>query len=119
MTDLIMKVMTELLLVLALATKQIDQGRFSKRAFKYTLSDAQCDLEKFTKILLLGESEIEAVLKRLDRLTQEEVRIAVAQILGIMHGLEGNIRADVEGMGCLDGHSQIGFLRICSVSIIG
>jgi hypothetical protein len=37
MTDLIVKIMVELLSVLALATKQIKQGRFSKCAVRYTL----------------------------------------------------------------------------------
>jgi hypothetical protein len=37
MTDIIVKIMVELLSVLALATKQIEQGRFSKCAVTYTL----------------------------------------------------------------------------------
>ena len=37
MMDLIIKIMAELLLVLALATKQIKQGRFSECAVRYTL----------------------------------------------------------------------------------
>ena len=37
MTNIIVKIMVELLSVLALATKQIEQGRFSKRAVTYTL----------------------------------------------------------------------------------
>jgi hypothetical protein len=36
MTDIIVKIMVELLSVLALATKQIEQGRFSKCAITYT-----------------------------------------------------------------------------------
>ena len=52
--------------------------------------------EKFTK-KLLGESEIEAVLQRLDRLTQEEARITVAQTLGVVHGLMGNVKTVLEG----------------------
>ena len=61
---------------------------------------SQWATEKFTK-KLLGESEIEAVLHRLDRLTQEEVRIAVAQILGKVHGIEDNMKAVMEGAECL------------------
>jgi hypothetical protein len=37
MTDLIIKIMVELLSVLALATKQIKQGRFSECTVGYTL----------------------------------------------------------------------------------
>ena len=61
-----------------------------------TLPVAQCALEKFTK-KLLGESEVEAVLMRLDRLTQEEARMTVAQTLGVVHGLVGNVRVVMEG----------------------
>ncbi|KAH9168659.1 hypothetical protein EDB89DRAFT_2245068, partial [Lactarius sanguifluus] len=66
MMDIIVTIMAELLSVFALATKQIKQGRFKKFAKK-----------------LLGESEIEAVLQRLDRLTQEEGRMTVAQTLEV------------------------------------
>ena len=96
MTDIIIKIMAELLSVLALATKQIKQGRFSKCAVMSTLSLAQSSTEKFTK-KLLGENEIEGVLQRLDRLTQDEARITVAQTLGVVHGLVGNMKVVMEG----------------------
>ncbi len=57
---------------------------------------AQCAAEKFAK-KLLGEGEIEAVLKRLDRLTQEEARITVAQTLCVVHGLVGNVKVIMDG----------------------
>ena len=50
---------------------------------------------------LLGESEIEAVLQRLERLTQDEARIGVAQTLGVVHGLVGNVKLIMEGAQCL------------------
>jgi hypothetical protein len=56
----------------------------------------QCAAEKFTK-KLLGESEIETVLQRLDRLTQDEARMTVAQTLGVVHGLMGNMKVVMEG----------------------
>ncbi|KAH8977777.1 hypothetical protein EDB86DRAFT_3249450 [Lactarius hatsudake] len=80
MTDIIGKIMVELLSVFALATKQIKQGRFIQRG-----------IEKFAR-KLLGESEIEAVLQRLDRLTQEEGRMTVAQTLEVVHGLMNNVK---------------------------
>ena len=57
---------------------------------------AQYTSEKFTK-KLLGESDIEAVLQRLDRLTQDEARITVAQTLGAVHSLVGNLKIVLEG----------------------
>ena len=106
MTDIIVKIMVQLLSVLALATKQISQKRFSECAFMYTLSVAQCITEKFAK-KLLGETEIEAVLQRLDRLTQDEARITVAQTLGVVHGLVGNVKIIMEGTQCLNNCSYI------------
>ena len=108
MTDIIVKIMIQLLSVLALATKQISQKRFSKCAVTYTSSVAQCTTEKFAK-KLLGENEIEAVLQRLDRLTQEEARITVAQTLGVVHGLVGNVKIIMEGTRGLDNCSYILF----------
>jgi hypothetical protein len=96
--EVIVKIMVELLSVLALASKQIKQGRFSKClvAYTYNLSLTQYTSEKFTK-KLLGESEIEAVLRRLDRLTEAEARVTVAQTLGVVHSLVGNVKTVLEG----------------------
>ena len=57
---------------------------------------SKCAPEKFAK-KLLGESEIETVLQRLDRLTQDEAKMTVAQTLGVVHGLMGNIKVVMEG----------------------
>ena len=57
---------------------------------------AKDGIEKFAK-KLLGESEIEAVLRRLDRLTQEEGRMTVAQILEVVHGLMNNVKVVMNG----------------------
>jgi len=96
MTDIVVKITLEVLSVLALATRQIKLGRFSKHAIAYTLLTAQCGIEKFAK-KLLGESEVEAVLNKLDRLTQDEARMTVAQTLGVVHGLVGNVKEVMEG----------------------
>jgi len=96
MTDLIVKILVELLSVLALATKQIRQGRLSKHIIMYNLSVAQYSIGRFAK-KLLGESEVEAMLQRLDRLNRDEVRITVAQTLSVVHGLVNNTRIVMEG----------------------
>ena len=96
MTDIIVRIMMELLSVLALATKQIEQGRFSKCAVTCTLHIAQISAEKFAK-KLLGDSEIEAILQKLDRLTQEEARMTAAHTLGVVHGLVSSMKVVMEG----------------------
>ena len=52
--------------------------------------------EKFAK-KLLGESDIEAVLQRLDRLTQEEARATAANTLEVVHGLFNNLKGVMDG----------------------
>ena len=57
---------------------------------------AQCVTEKFMKMLWEGD-KIQAVLEGLDRLTKDEARIAVAQTLGVVHGLLGIVKTVLEG----------------------
>ena len=47
--------------------------------------------EKIVK-KLIGRTEIEDALKRLDKLTQEEVRMAIAQNLKITHAVDKGVR---------------------------
>jgi hypothetical protein len=46
---------------------------------------------------LFGENDVEAVLQRLDRLTQEEGRTTAAQTLEVVYGLFQNMRAVIDG----------------------
>ena len=52
--------------------------------------------EKFAK-KILGESEVEAVLIRLERLTREEARMTGAQILEVVHSLMNNVKVAMGG----------------------
>jgi hypothetical protein len=56
----------------------------------------QYNEEKLVK-KLFGEKEVEAVLQRLDRLTQDEARITAAQTLQVVYGLVQNIRVVMDG----------------------
>jgi hypothetical protein len=56
----------------------------------------QCSAEKFVK-KLLGEKDVEAVLQRLDRLTQDEARTTAAQTLEVVYGLVQNMRVVIDG----------------------
>ena len=46
---------------------------------------------------LLGENDMEAVLQRLDRLTVEESKMTVLEILNVIHGLFNNMRVVMDG----------------------
>ena len=98
MKDIIVKMMVELVSVLALARKQIKQGRFSTfiLTMSYYAATADLDVEQFAK-KLLGDTEIESILRRLDRLTQEEARMMDAQILEVVYGLMSNMKVVMDG----------------------
>jgi hypothetical protein len=96
MTEIVVKIMVELLSTLALATKQIRQGRPSESVISDALHDSMQYIEKFVK-KLFGENEVEAVLQRLDRLTQDEAKTTAAQTLEVVYGLAHNMRAVIEG----------------------
>src|SRR6266702_4728870 len=118
MTDIVAKIMVELISILALAKKQINRGRLSKQGLsiiKATTSERFA--EQFAK-KLLGDSEIETILKRLDRLTQEEARMTVAQTLAVVHGLLNNMKVVMDGeSSCLANSNHL--IRLFSVFCIG
>jgi hypothetical protein len=108
MSDILVRIMVKVLSVLALATKQIKQGRLSTPLVGHISIPLMTKLgaEKFAK-KLLGESEIEAVLQRLDRLTTDEARVTAAQTLQVVHGLVNNVGVVMNGMQALLDRCQL------------
>jgi hypothetical protein len=96
MSNIMVKIMTEVLSVLALATKHINQGRFSKWPIICRSSVANRGIEKFMK-RLLGERRVEATLQRLDRLTQEEGLMTGVRTLEVVHGLSDDLKVVRDG----------------------
>jgi hypothetical protein len=58
---------------------------------------------------LFGEHDVEDVLQRLDRLTQDEARATAAQTLVVVYGLVQNMRTVMDGEQTL----PIQFLTTC------
>ncbi|KAI0276067.1 hypothetical protein BGY98DRAFT_1188059 [Russula aff. rugulosa BPL654] len=79
MTNIAVDIMVEILTILGIATKEVKRGRL-KRYFRK----------------LVGNTDVEDSLQRLDRLTQEEERMASAELLKVTHGVDDRVR-DVEG----------------------
>ncbi|KAH8983356.1 hypothetical protein EDB92DRAFT_1578578 [Lactarius akahatsu] len=75
MTDIIVKIMVEVLSILGIMTKEIGQGRTKKYLKK-----------------LIGRKEVEDALQRLDALTQEEARMAAAETLAISRGIDDKVK---------------------------
>jgi len=95
MTDIVVKIIVEVLNTLALATKQVKQGRLRESLAVHGLLHSR-SAGKFVK-KLLGENEIEAVLQRLDRLTLDEARATGAQTLEVVYGLVQHRRVIMDG----------------------
>jgi len=96
MGELLAKIMVELFGVLALATQQINRGRFSEFVVADASHLANRDSENFTK-KLLAESDVQAVLQRLDRLTTDESRMTASQIMEVVCGLFNNMKMVMDG----------------------
>jgi hypothetical protein len=97
MTEMVVKILIEVLSTLALVTKQIKEGKASESIYGEILYHlAQRNVEKLVK-KLLGENEVEAITQRLDRLTQDEARITAAQTLEVVYGLFQNMRVIMDG----------------------
>jgi hypothetical protein len=104
MTEVIVNIMAEVLSILAIATRDIKQGRGSELI---PPSHGRPDLEAYSfseKFLrkLVGITDIEDALGRLDKLTQDEVRMAVAQNLKITHCVEDKVTAVGSGVQVVD-----------------
>jgi len=53
-------------------------------------------LEKYLK-KLLGRNDVEDALKRLDKLTQEEVRVAIVEVLKVTQNVDDKVDALIDG----------------------
>jgi hypothetical protein len=54
-----------------------------------------CSSEKYLR-KLIGRNDIEGALKRLDKLTQEEARMATAEVLKVTHSIDDKVKVLIE-----------------------
>jgi hypothetical protein len=87
LTDIIAKVMAEVLSILAIATNEIERGVASESTWWSVIVISHGCVEKFFN-KLIGRTDIEDALSRLDKLTQDEVRMVAAQGLKAAHGID-------------------------------
>jgi hypothetical protein len=98
--ELLGKIMAQLLSILALSTKAMTDRRFSELIGSlcfFFLAD--CDSEKILK-KLVGKTDVEDALLRLDMLTKDESLMMVVRNLevthhvdGIVHDVDDNVKA--------------------------
>lgn len=96
MMDIIMKIMVEIISILSIATAEIEQGQRSEPIASNLSSYSHFVLEKILN-RLLGKSDIEAALKRLDTLSQEEARMAIVEVLKVTCMMDDRFRVLIDG----------------------
>jgi len=84
---MVVKIMAELISALAMATKELKQGRSTEQSPFPLMSNLTQRNEAKVFKKLFGEKGIEAILRRLDRLTQDEARTTAAETLKVIYGL--------------------------------
>ena len=91
MMDTIIRIMVEVLSILGIATKEIKQGRMSEQFGASISASTERLSERFGK-RLIGRTDMEDALKRLDKLTQEETRMTTAEVLRTAHAIDERVR---------------------------
>ena len=98
MTDAIVTVMVEVLRILGIATKEVEQNRASELIIGDSSSVSAYSLtENFMK-KLVGRTDIEDALQRLEKVTLEEARMATAEALKAIHGVGNQVGDKVDGV---------------------
>jgi hypothetical protein len=95
MADIITEIMVEVLKVFGIATKELRRGFASESPIGCLSIYVERRVEKFLR-RLTGMTDLDDALKKLDRLTQKEARMALAEILNITH----NVRDNVDNIKC-------------------
>jgi hypothetical protein len=91
MTDVIVKIMVEVITILGIVTKEVGQGRTSRSLVDFYLPKIDLCAERYLK-KLVGRKDVENALQRLDNLTQEESRMAAAEALAISRDIDDTVK---------------------------
>src|ERR1700733_13799235 len=95
MTEIITEILVEVITIFGIATKELKRGSASESPTGCLWITSELGVEKFLK-RLAGRTDLEDALRKLDRLTQEEARMALAENLRITHGVRDEVKV-VEG----------------------
>ena len=91
-TELLGKIMAQLLRILALSTKAMMDKRISELIRSLWFSLADCGSEQIMK-KLVGRKDVEEAVSQLDMLTKEESLMVVVRNLEITQDVDGNVKA--------------------------
>ena len=87
MADIITDIMVEVLKIFGIATKELGRGSASEFPISCLLIMIERCVENFLR-KMTGMTDLEDALKKLDRLTQEEARMALAEVFRIKQLLQ-------------------------------
>jgi hypothetical protein len=124
MTDIIVKIMVEVLSILGIVTKEVKQGRTSTSFIANLFLKTDLSAERYLK-KLVGRKDVENALQRLDKLTQEEARMAAVEALIITRGIDDKVQVVDHKVGSvIQGESLASpgsesVLSVCSVRCQG
>ena len=97
MTDKMVEITVEILSILGTATKEMKQGTASEFDHHVTWFQANIDSEKFLK-RVAGRTDLEDGLKKLEKLMNEEIAMAIAQNLKLTHNIDTEVTRVGEGV---------------------
>jgi hypothetical protein len=94
--ELLGKIMGQVLSILALSTKEMTERKMSEHNPLDVSLIANYGTEKFLK-RLVGRTDVQDALERLDMLTKEECVMTVTRNLAITHVVEGDVKTIKQG----------------------
>jgi len=98
MKDMMIKITAEVLDILGTATKEMKQSRASEFGLLLTSPLAHVVIEKFLK-KVAGITKLDDGLKRLDKMANEESKMAIAEALRIAQNIETKVDGVDEKLG--------------------
>ena len=92
MTDKMVQITVEILDILATATKEMEQSRASEFNLRLTLLEADIGSEFFLK-KVARRTDLRDGLKRLEKLTNEEIAMASARLVKVTDNIGDGVKA--------------------------
>ena len=96
MTDMMVKIIVEVLDILGTATKEMKQSRTSELIVYLRLPKADMCSETFLK-KIAGITKLEDGLQKLDRMTNEEARMANAEVMMLAYDIDKKVEGLIDG----------------------
>jgi hypothetical protein len=101
MTNIIVKIMVEVISILGIATKQIRQSPTSMTSLVDITRKANFRAERFLK-KLAGRNDVKDAFQRLDKLTPEEALMAAAETMTVARDIDDTVRGVDKRLGSVD-----------------